>query len=248
MVLPVAAKAGPRKDKMKKIRQFLFEVIKTVLRFFKRRPVVIDLSAKLKGARLLIANHSAANGPFTLELYFPYKFRPWGAHEMCGPYMERWHYLYDVFYRQKLRFSKLKAFLIATPFAVISRFLYREAGLIPTYQDMRMKTAFTESLKAMSEDEENILIFPENSSDGYHDVLKEYHPGFVKLAKLFYKRVGRDVPICAVYYSGRQNRMVIDEPVYLHKLFADGALQTDRQVAEYFKNRTNRLAKEYSLN
>lgn len=240
-------KQGSERSFMAKSEHPFFEKFKAAFRLFKKEPSIVDLSGKQEGARLFIANHSAANGPLTYELYFPYRFTPWGAHEMCGGYRERWHYLYDVFYQQKLHYSKAVSFLIATPFALISRLLYSGAELIPTYRDMRMKNTFSKSIEILKR-EKNILIFPENSSDGYHDVLKEYHAGFVKLAKFFYKRAGRDVPICTVYFSGRENRMVIDKPVYLHELIAKYGFKTDFEIAEYFKNRTNQLKLEYMPN
>ncbi len=224
----------------------IFNKFKALFKIFKRKPQILDLSGESNEARLYIANHSAANGPFTYELYFPHKFVPWGAHEMCGSYSERWHYLYDVFYRQKLHFSKLKSFLIATPFAVISKMLYNGAELIPTYRDLRMKDTLKDSIDALNSGI-NLLIFPENSSDGYHEILKEYHPGFVMLAKLYYKRTGKDLPICTVYYSGRRNRMVIDKPIYIQSLLAESKLLNDTQIAEFFRNRTNELGERYIL-
>jgi len=226
----------------------VFEKFKSLFRLFKKQPSILDLSeGNETGARLFIANHSAANGPFTYELYFPYRFTPWGAHEMCGNYKERWHYLYDIFYQQKLHFCKPVAFIIATLFAVISKMLYNGAELIPTYHDLRMKKTFQRSMDLLCEDK-NVLIFPENSSDGYHEVLKEYHAGFVKLAKFFRKRTGRDIPICTVCFSGKKNRMVIDKPVFLQDLIREHSLESDAQIAEYFKNRTNQLRIQYLAN
>lgn len=225
----------------------VFNKVKAIFRVFKSKPDILDLSgdfAENDEPRLFIANHSAANGPFTYELYFPYTFVPWGTHEMCGNYKERWNYLYHVFYQQKLHFCKPVAFTIATLFAVISKMLYNGAELIPTYTDIRMKDTFAKSIDLLKSGR-NVLIFPENSSDGYHEELKEYHPGFVLLARLYKRRTGKDLPICAVYFSGRKNRMVIDKPVYLQSLMAESKLLNDLQIAEFFKDRTNELGKEY---
>lgn len=46
--------------------------------------------------------------------------------------------VYHVFYRKKQWGSPLKSFLIATPFCVISKMLYKGAELIPTYKDIRL--------------------------------------------------------------------------------------------------------------
>ena len=224
----------------------IFSKFKAIFRLFKKRPEIIDMSGDLPDAKLFIANHSAANGPFTYELFFPHTFRPWGAHQMCGNYKERWDYLYYIFYQQKLHFCKPVAFIIATLFAVISKLCYNGAELIPTYHDIRMKNTITTSLNILK-DGGNVLIFPENSDDGYHEVLKEFHPGFVTLAKYFKKRTGKDLPICTVYFSGKKNRMVIDKPVYLQKLIEESNLSNDLQIAEFFKNKINELGEKYVL-
>ena len=229
---------------MSKKNHPIFDKFKAIFRLFKKKPEILDLSGDFTEARLFVANHSAANGPFTYELYFPHSFRPWGALQMCGNYAERWNYLYYIFYQQKLHFSKPVSFIIATLFAIISKMCYNGAELIPTYQDIRMKNTITTSLDVLK-DGENVLIFPENSSDGYHEILTEFHPGFVTLAKFYKKRTGKDLPICTVYFSGRKNRMVIDKPIYLSKLIEERKVFNDSQIAEYFKDRINELGAKY---
>lgn len=224
----------------------IYKFFRGLILMFKKKPEVLDLSGEATEPRLYIANHSAANGPLTFELYFPHKFRPWGAHQMCGNYKERWDYLYYIFYQQKLHFGKVPAFILATLFAIISKALYGSVGLIPTFQDLRMKETLKESADTLA-DGNNVLIFPENSNDGYHQVLTEYHAGFVKLAKLFRKKTGKDVPICTVYFSGKVNKMVIDKPVYLEQIVAENGLENDKAVAAFFCNHTNRLADKYVL-
>ena len=219
---------------------YVFLGLKSVFRLFKKQPEIIDLGGNdtVREPCIFIANHSAAGGPFTYQLYFPHKFVPWGTHEMCGNYKERWNYLYHVFYQQKLRWHKVPAGIVATLFAIISKFLYNGAELIPTYRDARFVTTIRRSLR-MLERGRNILIFPENSTDGYHEILKEYHPGFAKLASTYYRRTGKNIPIYAVYYSEEHNRIVIDKPVYIESLLEDKL--DEKGIANRFCERTNEL-------
>lgn len=238
---------------MKKINRLftdhhpIFSKFKSLFKVFKSSPEIINLNSSDTNntqPAIFLANHSAAGGPFTLGLYFPRNIVPWGAHEMCGDYQSRWKYLYNVFYQQKLGWHKAPAFLMASGFAVISGMVYDGAELIPTYKDARFAKTIRMSLRAL-ENGKDILIFPENSDDGYHDVLTEYHPGFILLAKKYKQRTGRDIPIYTVYYSGKENKVIIDEPVYLSS-FDEGTPR--ERIAEFFKDKTNELYSKFIIN
>lgn len=232
-------------EQLEQKRHPIFSRLKSVLRAFKKRPRIIELGErKPQTPALYIANHSAANGPFTYELYFPYSFIPWGTYEMCGSYKERWNYLYHTFYRQKLGWKKLPAFVVASLFATISGMLYKGAELIPTYPDARFKRTLRKSMDALKTGR-SVLVFPENSAAGYRDVLEQYHSGFVVLAQRYKKRTGRELPIYTVYYSGKDNVMVIDKPVSLASLQEDYNVTGRERIAEFFKDRTNVLYKQY---
>ena len=230
---------------MEKSKHPIFDRFKSLFRLFKKKPSIIELGGDYDQPTIYVANHAAANGPFTYGLYFPRRFVPWGTYEMCGNISERWNYLYHTFYRKKLKFSPLKSFLIATPFCVISKMVYCGAELIPTYKDIRLSSTIKHSIQAMQAGN-NVLIFPENSEDvGYCENIDRFHRGFVLLARRFQSKTGREVPICPVYYNGKRNRMVIGRPVYLRELHSQG-VNSDEMVAGFFRDRLNQLNREYA--
>ena len=160
---------------MEKSKHPIFDRLKSVFRLFKKKPAIIELGGCYDQPTIYVANHAAANGPFTYGLYFPRRFVPWGTYEMCGNISERWNYLYHTFYRKKLKFSPLKSFLIATPFCVISKMVYCGAELIPTYKDIRLSSTIKHSIQAM-QNGNSVLIFPENSEDvGYCENIDRFH-------------------------------------------------------------------------
>jgi hypothetical protein len=85
----------------------------------------------------------------------------------------------------------------------------------------------------------SILIFPENSSDGYHDVLTEYFAGFLVLAKQHFKRTKRDIKIYNMYYCRILNTIVIDKPVSYVESMREN--MSDMEIANRFKDRANEL-------
>jgi hypothetical protein len=127
--------------KAKKQDQFnLFvRMVRRILMTFKTRPTIILNDNPLPDKAIYIANHSGAAGPLTISMYFPIHLVPWGAHPMSEHYFKRWQYLYHVFYRQKLKYSKVRSWILATLFGIISKALYNGVQLIPTYTDLRLK-------------------------------------------------------------------------------------------------------------
>lgn len=221
----------------------IFSFLKSALKKMKKQPEIINLNEDgLKNRAIFVANHSAASGPFTYELFFPKYFIPWGTHEMCGNYKMRWNYLYHVFYRQKLKYSKFRAFILATGFGAISIFLYRATGLIGTYKDARLKKTFQKSFDVLNSDIP-LLIFPENSSNGYFDKPVEYQEGFVKLSKLYYKKTNIDLPVYNVYYSKDKNKIIIDKPLEINKLIEQGFSESD--IAQKFLTNTYNIFEKF---
>ena len=155
---------------------------------------------------------------------------------MCGNYRERWNYLYHVFYRQKLHWGKFRAFIVATLFAIISKWLYNSVGLIGTYQDARFFGSLKNSVSVLNENL-SIVIYPEDSSEGYFDRAQSFHKGFIQLAKLFKRREGEDLPVYSVYYDKRKNTFFVDKPLYINKMLEEG--MTEDEISALFVEKNN---------
>lgn len=225
--------------KKKKNRGRFFEAFKCFMRIFKRKPEFVFLGEEFVPSAIYLSNHVGATGPLTLELYFPFENRFWGTHEMNGTMKERYIYLSHTYFHQKkhlpLWFSKFIA-IFATPFMTL---FYKGIRLISTYSDGRMIITVKQSLKVIKEDKESIIIFPEDSSKGYFDILKAFHPGFYAFAKKCYKD-GYDLPIYLMYYQRLNKRFIVDKPIMFSKL--ESINKNMYEVAELYKNRANQLA------
>ncbi len=229
----------PKQRKIKLKRGRIFNFFKGIFKKFKKKPEIIYLGEdEIDDKAIFISNHSAASGPMTFELFFPKNIAFWGTHEMFGNYKTRWKYLYHVFYQQKLHYSKFKSFFIATFFAIISKTMYKASAFIPTYKDTRLKETFRLSFDVLNENG-GVLIFPENSSNGYLDIPMEYFRGFISLAKSYYKRTKQDVPIYNVYYSKEKNQIVIDTPEFVNKLLNQN--MSEQTIAKHFLERAQNL-------
>lgn len=230
--------------KVKRKRSFPFHLLRGFLKIFLRKPKLVNLTeGELSKNAIYVMNHCGARGPLIFELYFPVRSSPWGAHEMCGKYKERWNYLYHVFYQQKLHWGKARAFIVATLFAVISKWLYSSTGLIGTYTDVRLIKTMRSSVAVLNAGL-SIVIFPEDSSEGYKDKSAAFSNGFIELSKLYNKRASVDLPVYNVYYSKKKNTFIVDSPLYINELLKQG--KTEDEISEIFLEKNHYLYDTYA--
>lgn len=222
----------------RKARRFL--LLKRALYFFKKKPTIINENEEpMHFPALYLSNHSGAAGPMDLSIFFPYPFIPWGAHQMTGNYRSRWSYSYHIFYRQKLKYGKVRSFILATLLSLINKFLYTNMRLIGTYQDIRttrtLKTSIGYILKG-----ESILIFPEESSEGYDELISKFNPGFVLLADQLYRSHQTDIPLYPVYYSKKRRFISIGQKIMYSTLVTKGLSKLE--IADYIRQEVNALS------
>ncbi|MGN0818688.1 MAG: hypothetical protein ACI4L9_06940 [Candidatus Coproplasma sp.] len=224
--------------KLPKKKQPFFAIVKLFIRPFYRRPELISECERVEERAIFVSNHCAKRGAVIMELYLPVRNAKWGAHEMLGNYRSRRAYLRDVFYIKKKGFGKFRSSFLATFDAFFSIFFYRGMKFLPTYTDARFASTLNDSVEVLK-DGTAVLVFPEDSDEGYKDVMEKFFPGFVMLADNYYRKTKTDLPVYPVYYSQSANRLIIGKPEYLHSLKEQGL---DRNaVAELFKDKVNAL-------
>lgn len=103
--------------------------------------------------------------------------------------------------------------LIASPLTYL---FYKGLRLVSTYKDYRFRQSIDESIELIKKDK-NIVIFPENSENGYLDELKEFYPGFVLFCETALRR-GYDLPIYASYLRRKTNTFMFDKPIMFSEL------------------------------
>ncbi len=223
---------------MKNNRKLWFRGLKGFLKIFIRKPKFIFLGEKPKEACIILSNHAGASGPLKAELYFEQPFRLWGTYEMNSGLKAVYKYLSEIYYYQKHHWKKFwaKTFsIIAAPFANL---FYKGLRLIPTYKDSRLRNTINESVKAIN-NKEKIIIFPEDSSQGYFDKLTKFFAGFAFLAKTCYKQ-GKDLDIFVTYYKKEKNTFIFDKSVKYSSFLKRGL--EGQQIADELCKRANELS------
>lgn len=206
----------------------LYKVIKTLVRVFYPKMEVVGVENLPEEPVIVVGNHTQMNGPIACELYFPGKRYIWCAGQMMH-LKEVPEYAFQDFWSQKpkwsLWFYKLLSYLIA-PLSVC---VFNNAGTIPVYRDVRLKTTFKLSLEKL-QDGASMIIFPEHG-EPYNNILYTFQDKFIDLARLYYKKAGIALSFVPLYIAPALKKMYIGKPI---RFCADAPIQEERKrICDY---------------
>lgn len=223
---------------MKRInRNPFWRFLSSIIRIFTKKPKYVFLGEEFKDQSLYVSNHVGAKVPLALELYFPKLFRFWGVHSMNDNFKARYKYLSITYFHEKKHINKTLARIIAVVATPVLGVFYWGIRLLPTYNDARLIPTIRKSIDILKENQ-SIVIFPEDSSTGYHDVLTHYFPGFVLLAKKAFQQ-GIDLDIYNMYFQKKHRRFIVDKPIKYSELIKQNI--SGEEIAEMFRIRANEL-------
>jgi len=228
-----------KKFKVKKKFDIGDKCILALLKIVVKKPQFINLNEneELPKRCILIGNHRSAIGPFTYRVHMKGVFMVGSAHQVCENFRNRWNYLYHVFYRKKNNVPAIPAFIRSTLLGVFIGRLYKLAGALPIYFDSRLVLTFKYCLQVLEEDIP-VAFFPENSDDGYFEIVKKFNMGFLLIAKLYYEKHNEDVPIYTHHFASNPDRIITGKPMYYSEL---AKTHTDEEICEIFREYMNSL-------
>lgn len=159
---------------------------------------------------IIVANHCQMHGPLACELYFPINRYTWCAGEMMDR-KEVPAYSYRDFWSYKPRYIrwlfKLLSYLI-TPLCVC---LFNNAQTIGVYHDTRLISTFRRTVQLLQEGT-GVVIFPEHDVPRNH-IIYEFQDKFIDIAKLYFKRTGKELSFVPMYISPELKKMVFGAPI-----------------------------------
>ena len=228
-------------EKMKKAkkRKLYFRMLKRMMRMKYKQPRFIFLGEELDKGSIVLSNHEGTDAPMALEIYYDAPMRMWGAHEMNSGLIKMYKYQSRVYYHEKKHWNLHLARLFCLIASPLTNIFYSGFDLISTYKDTRLRKTLNESIESIKQGD-NIIIFPEDSTNGYLSELEGFHAGFVLLAQRCLKE-GIDVPIFVSYYRKSDNTYIFDKPVLFSELIKNG--ENKKEVADKLRLRCNELGK-----
>ncbi len=228
-----------KKGKNVQKRKWWFRLMKKMMRARYKQPTFVYLGEKFTSGGVILSNHEGTDAPMSLELYCDKPLRMWGASEMNSGLIEMYKYQTRVYYHQKkgwnLHLARLFC-LIASP---LTNLFYKGLNLISTYRDVRFRKTVRESLEAIRAGE-NIVVFPEDSTNGYLEELEGFHAGFALFAEICQKR-GIDLPIFVTYFRKKDLTYIVDKPVSYSELCKESGSR--EEICRKLVERCNELGK-----
>lgn len=195
---------------MKRLSRLIYLFIKGLVRLFFPKMEVEGLENLPKEPCLIVANHSQMYGPIACELYFPGNRYTWCAGQMMHK-NEVPAYAYEDFWSQKPKwqrpFWKLLSYLIA-PLCVC---IFNNANTIGVYRDSRIISTFKNTVKALC-DGANVVVFPE-CYELYSNICHRFQENFVDIAKLYYKRTGKNLRFVPMYIAPNLRKLFIEPSI-----------------------------------
>lgn len=228
-----------KEKKQKHRRKWYFRFLLKLMKKRYPKPQFIYLGEEVQDGSLIISNHEGTDAPLSLEMYLGKNVTMWGAHEMNSGLIKMYKYQTRVYYHEKKHWNLHLARLFCLIASPLTYLFYSGLDLISTYKDSRFMKTVRESIAAIKKGE-SIVVFPEDSKNGYLPELEGFFGGFVVLADVC-KRRGIDVPIYVTYFKIKEKQYIIDKPVLYSQLTANG--ETREEVAKRLLDRCNELGK-----
>jgi 1-acyl-sn-glycerol-3-phosphate acyltransferase len=161
---------------------------------------------------VFVCNHEGAYGPVTMQLFFPYKYRPWVLDrtilkDSCRKHLEENFFKEDVGLREPL--NKWAAAVIA-PICVR---IMRAVQAIPVFRNSaKVLFTFRKSVDTLI-DGCNLVIFPEIRESNPVRHVRRFYTGFVYIAEKYYRKAGKLVLFYPVYCNRIKRTISIGRPI-----------------------------------
>ena len=228
-----------KKDKPVHYRKAWFRGFKKFLRLFIKKSEFVYLGEEIGKRGIILSNHVGTSAPLAFELYGLKNIRFWGAHEMNAGLFRLYKYQSKVYYHEKKDWNLALAKLFCLIAAPVANIFYKGLRLISIHKGAKLRQTLVESIDVL-ENNQNVIIFPEDSTKGYLDELEGFHAGFTLLCNMCLKK-GLDIPIYVAYYKKTERTYIIDKPIMISQLFAGG--ESKEEISAKLCARCNELGK-----
>lgn len=194
----------------KKLSYGLFRVIKWIVKAVYPKINVEGTEHLPDEPVIVVANHSQMHGPIACELYFPGDRYTWCAGQMMQ-LKEVPAYAYQDFWSYKPKwirwFYKGLSYLIA-PLSVC---VFNNARTIGVYRDARIISTFKNTVNKLQQGS-SVVVFPEHYESHNH-IVNDFQDKFIDIAKLYYKRTGKELTFVPMYIAPKLKTMYLCEPI-----------------------------------
>lgn len=229
-----------KEKKFKQKRKHWYNFMKFLMKCRYKKTTFLFLGEKPKDNSIILSNHEGTDAPMSLEIYCDFPIRMWGASEMNSGLIPLYKYQTKVYYHEKKHWNLHLARLFCLLASPLTNLFYKGLNLISTYHDSRLRNTISQSVDAIVNRKENIVIFPEKSDEGYLSELKGFYAGYLILAQTLYKQ-DVDVNIYVSYFKKAEKVYIFSKPIKYSELKTTFSSRED--MTTYLVNECNKLGK-----
>lgn len=186
-----------------------------------------------------LCNHSAANGPALMTLWFPLRHKTWMISYALDKEIGPQYFYHDALFG---RGRKCKWFwkLLSRIVMPMLRPLLQMGDPIVVHHDRRIVEAFNESVDAL-EKGQSVVIFPE-SPVRYSKYVHTVYDGFADVGRAYYAKTGKKLKFYPVY-AEKSNRIIsVGKPIEYDPSLPPK--EARRRIAEFAQTGIDALARE----
>jgi len=220
-----------------KISFWIFKLIKGLVWIFYPKMNVEGVENLPEESAVIVGNHTKMNGPISCELYFPRERYTWCAGEMMHV-KEVPAYAYKDFWSGKPGYIRWFYKILSYVIAPFSACVFQNANTIGVYHDAKVISTFKDSVKRLQEGVD-IVIFPEHD-EPYNHIVCAFQERFIDVAKLYYKKTGRELDFVPLYIAPTIHKMYIGKPI---RFCASNPIEEERKrICTYLMDEITNIA------
>ena len=191
-----------------------------------------------KDGSLILSNHESTKGPLSWDFFCDRPVRFLGSEEMNSGLIRMYKYQSRVYYHEKKHWNLFLARLFCLAATPLTNLFYKGLDLISIREGVLFKKTMRDSYIALANYHENLVIFPEDSTNGYLKRLEGFHKGFILICEYCLKNA-YDVPLAVSYYNKDKNLIVVGESIKYSEI--KNKFKAKEDICEYLKNMCNEL-------
>lgn len=214
-----------------------YKPIKWLVKAFYPRTQVVGAEDLPEEPALIVGNHCHMHGPIACELYMTGKHYTWCAGEMMH-LKEVPAYAYQDFWSGKPKYIRWFYKLLSYIIAPLSVCVFNSANTIGVYHDARIISTFKNTVARLREGA-NVVVFPEHYVEHNH-IIYEFQDKFIDIAKLYYKRTGKELAFVPLYIAPALKTMYLGKPI---SFCAANPMEDERRrICDYLMDEVTRIA------
>ncbi len=220
-----------------KISSSIYKIIKWLVWLFYPKIEAVGKENLPQEPAIIVGNHSKMNGPIACELYFPVERYTWCAGEMMH-LQEVPAYAYEDFWSGKPKYIRWFYKLLSYIIAPLSVCVFNNANTIGVYHDTRVISTFKDTVNKLQAGA-SVVIFPEHNVKCNH-IICEFQDRFIDVAKLYYKRTGKELNFVPLYIAPSLQKMYLGKPIRF--CAANPMDEERRRICDYLMTEITNMA------